>query len=255
MPILTGCDVSVFQPSLLVDWRGYDFGIVRATYGKNPDKSTLAHVARIRVAEKKVGLYHFFRADQPVQAQFDAFVDRCEACKIGAGDIVPAVDVEDFPGHTIGPNDVAALSQFCELLRSQFDCLPLIYITQRDWHRLGKPAWVLDHPLWVAHYPGYGSTSPLAKPATPNGAPWRIWQCLVGPLDRRIQKHDDPKAVDQNFASDPLPLIAENAEPVAPPSPAVDDPKPSIPYVLLTDEAWDEMTVARDRRIREDSDK
>jgi hypothetical protein len=250
MPLLTGCDVSVFQPLALVDWSRQDFGIVRATYGKSPDKSTTGHVERIRKAGKRVGLYHFFRADQDVEAQYNSFMDRCEACSIVSGDIVPAVDVEDFPSHKIGPGDVGALEAFCSLLCAQFDCKPLIYITQRDWHRLGKPAWILGHPLWVAHYPGYGATSPLAKPATPNGAPWRIWQCLVGPLDRRIQKHDDPKAVDQNFAADPLPTIAAHAD-----EPPATLPGSAIPYVHLTDEAWEEMTAARDRRIREDSDK
>lgn len=245
--MLTGCDVSVFQPPGLVDWGAQDFGIVRATYGKSPDKSTAEHIKRIRGSGKLVGLYHFFRADQPVDVQLAAYWQRSVDCSVGIGDIVPAVDVEDFPGHKIGPDDVAALHAFCRDIRSMFGVDCLIYITQRDWHRLGKPAWVLNHPLWVAHYPGYGSTSTLSKPATPNGAPWRIWQCMVGPLGKRLQKHDDPKAVDQNLAVSPLPLIAGSQQANAPKP----DDTPTIPYIGLTDDDWAEMVSARDRRIRE----
>ena len=250
MTLLTGCDVSVYQPLALVDWSRQDFGIARATYGKSPDKSTVGHIERIRKAGKKVGLYHFFRADQAVDLQFAAFWSRCVDCSITTGDIVPAIDVEDFPSHTIGPSDINALRVFCNLISGAFGCKPLIYITQRDWHRLGKPAWILEHPLWVAHYPGYGSLSPLAKPATPNGAPWRVWQCLVGPLDRRIQKHNDPKAVDQNFASDPLPTIGETVKPE--PVPDVITPG-EIPFVYLTDDDWVEMDAVRDRRSKEEA--
>lgn len=240
--------MSVFQPPNLVDWSKQDFGVVRATYGTKPDKSTTEHVKRIRGAGKVVGLYHFFRADQSVEEQFQSFCAVASDCRVGPGDIIPAVDVEDFPGHQIGPADTGALEHLATALRELYgDCL--VYVTQRDWHRLGKPQWVLTHPLWVAHYPRYGATSPLAKPATPNGTYWRIWQYLVGPLDKRIQKHDDPKAVDQNLAFDPLPLIAQHERAPEPKTTAAD-----IPFVHLTDDDWEEMTAARDRRIREGSD-
>lgn len=244
MTLLKGCDVSVFQAPSMVNWRDFDFGIARATYGKSPDKRVRSHAESIRKGGAVLGLYHFFRADQDPYEQSDAFREVAAGVNLGVGDMLPCVDVEDFPGHTISPADLPTLFMFVDNCRIEFGGA-IIYITQRDWHRLGKPEWILKYPLWVAHYPGKGSTSILSKPATPNGAPWRIWQCMVGPLGQSLQKHDDPKAVDQNLASDPLPLIEDAATPAV-------EAEPSIPWVGLTDEAWTEMREARDKHVRED---
>ena len=228
----------------MVPWKDFDFGIARAAYGKSPDKKTQQHVAAIRAGGATLGLYHFFRADQDPHEQFSAFANVARTANLGAGDLLPCVDIEDFQGHVIGPGDVDVCEDFVRRCRSEFGGV-IIYITQRDWHRLGKPVWMLQHPLWVAHYPGKGSTSILSKPATPNGAPWRIWQCMVGPLGKSLQKHDDPYAVDQNLASDPLPLIEAKPEQLPDSS--------TIPWIGLTDEAYEEMREARDRHVREES--
>lgn len=248
MSLLRGCDVSVFQSPGLVDWRAQDFGIARATYGTKADKTALEHVKRIRAAGKTVGLYHFFRADQAVTAQVDAFAAVATAAGLTAGDLLPCIDVEDYPGHTIGPLDVPSLTLLDEQIRNHFGG-SIIYTTQRDWHRLGKPAWYLERPLWVAHYPKAGSTLPLANAATPAGVPWRIHQCIVGPIVAGGWKQDptNPIAVDQNLALSPLPLIAAE-EPKQVLDPVVES---QIPWVGLTDDDWSEMTEARDRRVRE----
>lgn len=242
MTLLKGCDVSVFQAPTLVPWRDYDFGICRATYGKSPDKKVLQHVEAIRNGGAVLGLYHFFRADQDVDQQYDVFRSVAQQAGLGVGELLPCIDIEDFPGHTIGPADAPKAEAFAARCDTDFGGA-IIYITQRDWHRLGKPAWVLDRPLWVAHYPGKGSTSILTKPATPNGAPWRIWQCMVGRLGTGTQDHTDKLAVDQNLASDPLPLIESQTR--------CDSQIPEVPWVGITDEAYEEMREARDRHIRE----
>lgn len=243
MTLLYGCDVSTYQSPALVDWTKRDFGIVRATYGTSRDKRALEHVARIRGAGKTVGLYHFFRADQAVAKQADTFLQVAHEAGLGPGDILPCIDVEDFPGHQLGPGDTMALAAFEAALKGFGGVV--YYVTQRDWHRLGKPAWMLEKPLWVAHYPSKGSTKPLAKPATPNAAPWRIWQWLVGPLGVSLQQHDHPQAVDQNVATSPLPTIGEAK------TKADDQPidAASIPFVHLTDDDWEEMAEARDHRV------
>lgn len=240
MPVLHGCDVSVYQAPTLVDWHRLDFGIVRATYGKSRDKRTVEHVSAIRAAGRTVGLYHFYRPDQPVAQQLEAFYDAAQDCSFGPGDLVPFVDAEDFPGHQIGPADVPALVELLGCLDADYGRAGL-YLTQRDWGRLGKPD-ILDRPLWAAHYPRYGSTSPLAAPATPDNRQWRIWQCMVGPLGQSIQKHDDPRAVDQNVATAPLPIQCATTD-AEPPSERTD---PSvIPWIFLSDEDWAEMSAAR----------
>lgn len=242
MSTLKGCDVSAFQAPGLVDWSRFDFGIVRATYGKSPDKSATDHAKRIRDAGKVLGLYHFFRADQPIEQQFEAFEGVATAVGLGPGDLLPAIDVEDFPGHAIGPADVPELVEFGDACRVPWGDV-ILYVTQRDFGRLGKPQWVIERPLWVAHYPARFATSPLAKPATPNNQPWSIWQCLVGPLGQQLQDHKHPRAVDQNVAVDPLPTIGAGAIEVAPAS-------AQIPWIGLDDDYWREHAEARNRHLQ-----
>lgn len=244
--LLHGCDVSKYQASGLVDWAKLDFGIARATYGKWADPSAPAHLAAMRAAKALPGLYAFFRADQDPAEQVATFFRAAELAHLAIGELVPWVDVEDFPGHVISPADMPALDQFVEGLDRLYTCPVGIYITQRDWHRLGKPAWILERPLWVAHYPRKGATMPLAKAATPNGTPWRIWQWLVGPLGQMLQDPTHTRAVDQDVAVSPLPLIPD-VDPTSMPF----DAEPSIPWLGLQDSDWQEMVAARDHTLAE----
>lgn len=229
-----GCDVSVFQAPEMVPWDKLDFGIVRATYGSSPDKRAMDHAMKIRDAGKALGFYHFFRATVEVHAQVDAFLETVRKIGYGAFDIVPFLDVEDYPGHAISAKDMPSLHDAWRLIRAEIgECG--FYITQRDWHRLGKPVQVLATALWVAHYPRTGSGEPLKAPATPNNRYWNIWQCMVGPLDQKVQAPSHPRAVDQNVA-EALPLISAPKE------------EQHIPYALLTDEDWEEMSAARAHR-------
>jgi GH25 family lysozyme M1 (1,4-beta-N-acetylmuramidase) len=234
----------VWQPPALVDWRAQDFGIVRATYGAKPDRLALEHVKRVRGAGKVVGLYHFFLGHLEVRPQVDAFLSVAEKAGLTVGDLLPAIDVEDYPGHVISPADLPALTSFDAQIRSHF-AGSMIYTTQRDWARIGKPAWYLERPLWVAHYPKLGSKLPLAKAATPGGAPWRIHQCIVGPIvpGAYLQAPKHARAVDQNIATEPLPVIRLQAEPEA---------DPAVPWLFLTDDDWAEMQNARDIRARDE---
>lgn len=259
MTFLHGCDVSVFQDPRLVDWNQRDFGIVRATYGTSPDKRTLQHVERIRAAGKVAGLYHFFRPDQSIDAQLETFGRVAEAVALGPGDMLPCVDVEDYPDQWSGGVAKhwapvahaweAPLTELVAGLTERFGGV-VLYVTQRDWGRLGKPDWALKLPLWVANYPRKGATSPLKSPATPGNVPWRLWQWLVGPLGQTLQDHTHKLAVDQNIATSPLPLIGETAVEVVP---EPYETERAIPYCLLTDEDWDEMRAARDQHVLEET--
>lgn len=263
MSLLYGCDVSTFQSPGLVDWRTKDFGIVRATYGTRIDGKCVQHAERIRAAGKTLGLYHFFLPKQDLAKQLDAFLKVADEAKFGAGCILPCIDIEDYPDKFSGntPTHYAPVSpEWCEPLAEFVADLDglfggcVLYVTQRDWARLGKPSWVLQRPLWVANYPRKGATSPLKAPATPGGCPWRIWQWLVGPLNKQLQDHTDPRAVDQNVASNPLPLITADSKPETVVTPEPYEAERAIPYVLLSDDDWEEMRVARDQQIHQNTD-
>jgi len=184
MDLNYGIDVSHYQSTVApggVPWSllrqsGCEFAMVRACYGTSRDERAVEHVRNARAVGMAVGLYHFFRISQPVTDQLAAFCAQALACGIRVGDIAPAVDIEDDgrTGPKIDPSWSDAAEVFTGGLVANFG-EALVYITQRDFGRLGKPAWVLDRPLWVAHYTG------AAKPATPSGADWAIWQHRVGP--------------------------------------------------------------------------
>jgi GH25 family lysozyme M1 (1,4-beta-N-acetylmuramidase) len=248
--LLHGCDVSKYQTPSLVNWGSLDFGIARATYGKWADPSAPVHLAQMRAGKAVPGLYAFFRADQDPREQATTFFQASQLAHLAVGDLVPWIDVEDFPGHQISPADMAGLEAFADTLDSLFACQVGIYITQRDWHRLGKPSWILERPLWVAHYPAKGSTKPLAKPATPNGVPWRIWQWLVGPLGQALQDPTHKRAVDQDVAVAPLPLI-----PAIEPESMPFESTPTIPWLGLQDADWQDMIAARDHTLSEEDEK
>jgi hypothetical protein len=260
---LYGCDVSDYQDPKLVDWTKQDFGIVKATDGKRSMRKTFFHVERIRAANVSaptvknpgfvsvyeprgcvLGLYHFLRADSSIQDQFQAFANVAIACKLGAGDLFPCIDIEDYPGYSLDrdPQGHAERArEFALFCRETFGGA-ILYIKAYDWKRLGKPGWMLEYPLWVAHYPREGSTQHLIAPAAIAGRSYRIWQRMVGPLGQTLQKSKDPRAVDQNIATAPLPLIADRV--------VRQSADPRIPWVFMTEETHQEMRAARDHHLK-----
>jgi hypothetical protein len=129
------------------------------------------------------------------------------AADMRPGDIVPALDVEADPVPTmqqVSPAWEPKVRRMAEALTVAFGAQCLIYITQREWGMLGKPYWVLDYPLWCAHYTG------ASRPATPGGIAPAIWQHRVGPYNPNGPggHFDVPGTLqlDQNRSFGPLPL-------------------------------------------------
>lgn len=181
---LLGVDLSAFQPPHLVDWRalhaaGNRFAIGRAAYGTSPDHTFVEHVRGARAAGLQVGGYGFYRQRQPWRSQLETLLAQYEAAELGAGDIVPAVDLEWNQAND-GPVDAAAHNAggraLVEAIAARWGAC-LVYIAPGFWLELGKPSWVLEHPIWVANYG-------VPKPVWP--AAWAIWQWSprykVGPV-------------------------------------------------------------------------
>ena len=181
--MLYAIDVSHHQSPRALDWAGMraagcDLCIVRLTYGTRKDELAKEHAKLARDNGFAIGAYTFARPTQPVADQYQAFWEAAEAIGYGkVEDVIPALDIEDdTASHPIGPEHAAFFEEFAALFQGAQGAYA--YITQRDWGRLGKPGWVLEMPLFVAHY-----ASPTRKePATPNGMPWDIWQHRVGPF-------------------------------------------------------------------------
>jgi len=188
-----------------------DVVIARAAYGAEyKDPATEAHMANARAIDAKVGAYLFYRPSQSWSAQAQTLEDVLSHVGYGDGDIVPALDIEADPLPEL-QNVTPAWSEPCRLLveaiRTSFgECL--IYITQREFHALGSPSWVLDRSLWVAHY------TPASAPAMPGGDACDVamWQHRVGPFVKGGQGGTFPGTstnpqVDQSRILQPLPLV------------------------------------------------
>ncbi len=228
MTRLFGIDVSTFQDPAAPAGFTYkamralsSFAIIRANYGTSPDHRAPLHIANARKEGFQVGLYAFFVATQPVEAQMDVFLAQALKCGVGKGDIVPALDCEDNGKDVLQPAYEPLIHRACDILSSEFgSAMP--YITQVGWYKLGKPQWMLALPLWVAHY----TNSP--KPATPGGVPATIWQNRVGPyapgapfVTKEVYV---PNAIDQDVCDVELPLAT-----TSPSLPRIVIPVPAAP--------------------------
>lgn len=206
-----GIDVSHHQKPAALPWdriaHDSNFCIVRATYGAGlRDRECAEHARRARAVGLRVGLYHFFRPSQPVADQLAAFRSAAQAASYRPGDILPALDVEADPipkMQHVSPSWEPDVRAMAAALSADFGGACLIYITQREFGLLGKPAWLLEHPLWVAHYTG------AKKPATPGNRPCLIWQHRVGPYVPNGPGGYDQALpeLDQNRAFGNLPIV------------------------------------------------
>ncbi len=175
-------DVSHHQPPASLPWDKFAAGahglIARASYGTMRDGAMVEHLKRARAAGLKVGIYHFYRPSQPMQAQLDVLLAQLDLAKIGSGDIIPTLDVELDPVPTPQPVTKAwqdGVRAMLAALKDRFGNA-MVYITQREFNMLGAPEWLLSFPLWVANY------TAAPKPATPGNRPWTGWQHRVGPF-------------------------------------------------------------------------
>lgn len=207
-----GIDLSHHQDPKGVPWERIGgecaFVICRATYGTTRDRQVTEHMRRARSEGVRVGLYHFFRSVQRLDDQLAAFSAAAEAAGYQVGDIVPAIDVEDDPKVAdVSPSWMPSVHAFALACEERFGGRPIVYITQRDWIRAGKPQWMLHHPLWVAHY------TTRSAPATPANTPWLIWQHRVGPFDPAGPGGSyQPGLFDHNLCCGELPSVGKTTE-------------------------------------------
>ena len=193
-------DVSHFQNPTTLPWDEFrgkvQLVMARASYGSSVlDSRCAEHVARARGIGAVVGIYSFFRPTQPVADQFAALEVQATKAGITNGDVCPAIDIEmdpfPNPGTSVGTGWSGPCEDFANRVVERFgNCI--IYMTQADWTLMGKPAWVLKRPLWVAEY----TSSPTLR--TPGNVPAFMWQHRVANFD--------PNGPGGEFEHDALPI-------------------------------------------------
>ena len=209
---LFGCDVSGYQPANLVPWADprIGFGLVKFSEGDGQASSAVAHCAKVRAAQKPLGGYHFFHPECEARGQFEAFDGMSALVHYGyPGDVVPAIDVEYFKGHGVTVAWNASLQELVALFSEAYSCKPMLYVNAATWQLLGKPSWLLEHPLWVPYFSREGCAAPEGLPLSMvpgTRTDWAIWQRLGGRLFGNVQAQAGFGSVDQNIAQH-LPLI------------------------------------------------
>lgn len=205
-----GVDISRFQSDTAIPWASWqgrvEFVFARACYGATVgDKTAGDHLRSARAIGAKVGLYHFFRDVHSVRDQLNTFQAIASACHLGPGDIVPALDLESdsYAKRNATPAWSDPARELVEALRNIYsECI--VYINAGDFALLGRPAWALERPLWIARYtadehvPTIGGKTPI------------LWQDRVADFDPNGPGGYDPHAkfaIDQSRRLGPLPLI------------------------------------------------
>lgn len=256
-----GVDVSTFQAPTAIP-RDVDFVLARSNFGATPDRRAPEHAAAVRLRGDGTafGLYAFFVPTVAVQAQVDAFRRSADACQLGAGDVIPWVDVESYKADGSAPPApewCGPLEEFCGRLDVDFGVAGT-YISQRDFKRLGIPAWLLARPLWVPHWrqtPGAPAVPTAARAIARSlySVPV-IWQYRVGPY-RRGALHVAgeqlaPNAIDHDRCDDYLPRIGSAVVKTSP-EPCRKPVAPSgfDPSLDLTEDDWLRMRSERDALI------
>lgn len=223
--LLHGVDVSHHQATSAVNWvalaRTHRFVVARATYGTTADEAFGEHVHRAREVGLKTGAYHFFRPSQGVDEQLEAFSAAVRRAGMGAGWLVPAIDLETDPGHPVTTDIYAPARELAEKFRSEFGAC-MVYVAVGFWAEIGQPEWVREHLLWTAHWG-------VAHPTTPFNMPWQIWQNKVG-----VVQGVAPGPLDQDVAES-LPLLREH--------------DPAAPLLLAVD--WHQFEADRDAEVDE----
>lgn len=228
--LLRGIDVSYYQAPAAISWlrlaETHQFVIVRATYGTEHDKLCAEHIKRAQDVGLTVGLYHFYRPGQSVEAQLAAFNDVANQVGMCENWLVPSLDIEQNPKYdgAITPERYAPAEQIADSWINTWGGA-LLYTNPAMWKQLDNPAWIQKCSLWISHYQ-------TKLPTTPLNMPWTIWQHLVAPLPG-VYGHD----IDQNQAKS-LPLISA----------------PLVPPFIPLELDLDEQRRIRDEFIRDKGD-
>ncbi|HEX2756793.1 MAG TPA: glycoside hydrolase family 25 protein [Candidatus Limnocylindrales bacterium] len=184
--VLEGLDVSHWQGT--INWTsvagaGKKFAIIKATDGQVQSNGTLyvdpmyaTNHSRAKAAGLWTGAYHFAR---PGSNTNDAIIEAdhfAANINIGAGDLIPALDLEDSGGLSVAGLQ-AWVASFLGEVTGKIGARPMIYTSPAFWKKyMGDSHALADAgytTLWVAHW---GVTSPTVPASNWGGHGWTFWQ-------------------------------------------------------------------------------
>ena len=177
---LEGIDVSHWQG--VIDWgkvaaAGKRFAILKATDSDDfvDDKYATNHAA----AKSKgiwTGAYHFARPDATAGDARSEAAWFAGHVNLGAGDLIPALDLEQSGGLSISALQ-SWVSTFLNEVTTRTGVRPMIYTSPAFWKKyMGDSRALADagfKTLWVAHW---GVSTPTVPASNWGGHGWTFWQ-------------------------------------------------------------------------------
>jgi len=177
---LEGIDVSHWQGT--IDWTkvaaaGKKFAIIKATESTNYiDPMYATNHAGAKAAGMWTGSYHFA---QPSTNANDAVLEAdyfAAHINLGAGDLIPALDLEVSGGLSVTALKAWVMS-FMNEVTARVGTRPMIYTSPSFWSTyMGNTTALADAgytTLWIAHW---GVTSPTVPANNWGGHGWTFWQ-------------------------------------------------------------------------------
>ncbi|MBA2382664.1 MAG: glycoside hydrolase family 25 protein [Chloroflexi bacterium] len=177
---LEGIDVSHWQGT--INWTkvaaaGKKFAIIKATDSTSYiDPMYATNHAQARAAGLWTGAYHFAKPDATAGDAVKEADHFASHISLGAGDLIPALDLEVSGGLS-----VAALQKwvasFLTEVTAKTGVKPMIYTSPAFWRRyMGDSSALADagyKTLWVAHW---GVSAPAVPASNWGGKGWTFWQ-------------------------------------------------------------------------------
>ncbi len=176
-----GLDISTYQDSPYTSQHinfqkaaaaGAKFVIIRSSWSTIVDDDFAINWPNAKAAGLIRGAYHFYDYRYPAQQQADFF---CNLVVNDPADLPLAVDLEYYGPY--GPLPAAsalhsALKTFFKVIEQKTGKQGMLYTNPSTLtYNLGTiPAWLLKHPLWIAHY--ISGNEPNCKPFPT----WTFWQ-------------------------------------------------------------------------------
>jgi GH25 family lysozyme M1 (1,4-beta-N-acetylmuramidase) len=177
---LEGIDVSHWQGT--INWvsvagAGKKFAIIKATESTTiVDSMYATNHAAAKAAGLWTGAYHFAR---PSSTANDAVLEAdhfAAVMKLGTGDLIPALDLEDSGGLSVSALLVWVTS-FLDEVTAKVGSRPMIYTSPAFWKKyMGDSRALADagyKTLWIAHW---NVTSPAIPASNWGGHGWTFWQ-------------------------------------------------------------------------------
>lgn len=152
---MKGCDISEFQGSTP---KGYDFYIMRATFGTKVDAMLESHKKQVLAWGKPFGFYHYAHPElgHTPEQEADHFLNLVGGY---AGKCIYALDFEQKALAWSG-DQVSWALKWLKYVQTKTGVKPLLYIQgsamkARDWSPIAKA----DYGLWAASAPSWYKTT------------------------------------------------------------------------------------------------